>query len=179
MNKKLISFTGITSLVSALLLAPNFSASAGPCNPVKPTGKTVGQIAAGSVSMPIKSFNYPAGGVMEPQKTTLSAALSQRHMPLSSTTGTSVLVWHINYAGCNNALNVLTAQTAGYKFKVTDEKGKTSTFKISKRYKVTKGDYQESWFDLIGPRKLLLATCAGVFKNGHYEDNVVIIATPA
>lgn len=179
MNKKLISSLGAIAIAASALILPNFSATAAQCNPIKPTGKTVGQIVAGSVSMPIKAFNYPAGGIMEPQKTTLAAALSQRHMPLSSTSGTSVVVWHINYAGCNNALNVLSAQTAGYKFKVTDEKGKTTTYSISKRYKVTKGNYQESWFDLIGPRKLLLATCAGAFKNGHYEDNVVIIATPA
>ena len=99
-------------------------------------------------------------------------------MPLSATQGTSVIVWHVNYAGCNNALNVITSQAVGSTFKVSDEKGKTTTYVISKRYKVTKGDYKDSWFDLIGPRKLLLATCSGAFKNGHYEDNVVIIATP-
>jgi hypothetical protein len=178
MHKKFISLVSMIGLIAALVAVPNFMANAAACKPAKPTGKTVGQISAGSVNMPIKSFNYPAGGVMEPQATTLSAALSQRHMPLSSTTGTSVIVWHVNYAGCNNALNALTSQSSGYKFKVTDELGQTTTYAISKRYKVTKGDYKESWFDLIGQRKLLLATCAGAFKNGHYQDNVVIIATP-
>jgi hypothetical protein len=178
MNKKIFSMIGFLSLAGALVVAPNISAKAATCKPVNPTGKTVGQIQAGSVKMPIKAFNYPAGGVMEPQKSTLMAAVSQRHMPLSSTMGTSVIVWHVNYAGCNNALNVITNQAVGSTFKVTDEKGITKTYVISKRLKVTKGDYQESWFNLIGPRKLLLATCAGAFKNGHYEDNVVIIATP-
>ena len=179
MSKKFISVISFISLLGALFVVPGFSANAMQCAPVKPTGKTVGQIKAGAASLPIKSFNYPAGGVMEPQRTTLAAAVSLRHQPLSSSSGTSVIVWHINYNGCYNALNVLSSQTAGYKFKVTDENGDTKTYVISKRYKVTKGDYKESWFDLIGPRKLLLATCAGAFKNGHYEDNVVIIATPA
>ena len=178
MKKKFFSMVGFVALVGALFVAPSISANAATCKPVNPTGKTVGQIQVGPVKMPIKAFNYPAGGVMEPQKSTLMAALSQRHMPLSSTMGTSVIVWHVNYAGCNNALNVITSQAVGSTFKVSDEKGKTTTYVISKRYKVTKGDYKESWFDLIGPRKLLLATCSGAFKNGHYEDNVVIIATP-
>ncbi len=179
MAKRFISGIVFTSLIAALLVGPISGAGAAPCNPIKPKGKTVGQIAAGSVSMPIKSFNYPAGGVMEPQKTTLAAAVSLRHQPLNSPLGTSVIVWHVNYSGCNNALNVLTTQSAGYKFKVTDEDGETKSYVISKRSKVKKGDYKESWFDLIGPRKLLLVTCGGAFKNGHYEDNVVIIATPS
>ncbi len=178
MGKKQKSIISVVALVGAFLVSPYNQANAA-CNPIKPTGKTVGQISAGSVSMPIKSFNYPAGGVMEPQKTTLAAALSVRHQPLNSPSGTSVIVWHINYSGCNHALNLLTKQSAGYKFRVSDDKGETKSFIISKRYKVTKGDYRESWFDLIGPRKLLLVTCAGEFKNGHYEDNVVLIATPA
>lgn len=164
--------------MSALFVAPSVSASAATCNPVKATGKTVGQIQAGSVSMPIKSFIYPAGGIMEPQKSTLVASVSLRHMPLSSTQGTSVIVWHVNYSGCNNQLNILTSQSSGYKFKITDEKNKVTTYKISKKFQVKKGNYQSSWFNLIGPRQLLLVTCGGTFKNGHYTENSVIIATP-
>lgn len=179
MNKKLLTFLSIISLAALFLVAPHTVANAVKCNPVKPTGKTVGEITVGAVSMAIKSFNYPAGGIMEPQKTTLTAALSQRHMPLSSSMGTSVIVWHFDYAGCFNELNILTSQSVGYKFKVTDEKGLVKSYVVSKRFKVAKGDYLESWFNLIGPRKLLLVTCTGAFKNGHYEDNAIIIATPA
>lgn len=159
------------------LVAPIQSASAA-CVQVAPTGKTVGQIQVGSIKMPIKSFNYPAGGVMEPQKSVQMAALSQRHMPLTATMGTSVLVWHVNYAGCNNPLDVLTTKAVGYKFSVTGEDGKVISYKISNIYKVKKGNYQKAWFNLIGPRQLLLATCGGSFQNGHYLENVVIIAKP-
>jgi hypothetical protein len=179
MAKRLFSRSVLASLIAITLVTPNSAAATAQCNPIKAKGKTVGQIAAGSVSMPIKSFNYPEGGVMEPQKTTLAAAVSLRHQPLKSPLGTSVIVWHVNYGGCNNPLNILTAQSAGYEFKVMDENGNTKKYVISKRSKVKKGDYKESWFDLIGPRKLLLVTCGGAFKNGQYEDNVVIIATPA
>lgn len=177
MNKKIYAALSSAALATALLVAPSVSANAA-CKPVKPTGKTVGQIKASNVSMPIKSFNYPAGGVMEPQKSTLMAAMSVRHMPLSATQGTSVIVWHVDYAGCNNQLNLLTKQSVGYKFKITDENGEVVTYKISKRTEVKKGRYQASWFNLIGPRQLLLVTCTGPFKNGHYTENSVIIATP-
>ena len=178
MNKRIILLLSLTGLIGSMLVVSQNTANAMPCKPVSPTGKTVGQIRASSVTMPIKAFNYPAGGVMEPEKSTMMAALSQRHMPLSSTMGTSVLVWHVNYAGCTNALNLITTQSVGYTFKVTDEKGVTTTYKIDKKFNVKKGNYQKSWFDLIGPRKLLLATCTGDFKDGHYTNNWVILASP-
>ena len=178
MNKKIFSILSSFSLIGSLLLLTNSNAEAASCTPVKPTGKNVGQIQAAGVTMPIKSFNYPAGGIMEPQKSTLMAAVSQRHQPLSATMGTSVIVWHVDYAGCTNTLNVLTSKTAGFVFKVTDENGNTKTYKIDKKIQVKKGNYQQSWFNLIGPRKLLLATCTGAFSNGHYESNWIILASP-
>lgn len=166
-------------MAAAYFVFPSASpTNAANCVQVKATGKTVGQIQVGSLAMPIKSFNYPAGGIMEPQKSVQMAALSQRHMPLSSTMGTSVLVWHVDYAGCANPLNVLTKMTKGYVFKVKDENGRVISYAITDIFKVKKGNYKDSWFNLIGPRQLLLATCGGTFKNGHYQENVVIIAKP-
>lgn len=178
-NVKTTSIIIALILTAASLVAFNNSASAAKCVPVKPTGKTVGEISVGNLEMPIKAFNYPAGGVMEPQKSTLMAAMSQRHMPLSSTLGTSVIVWHVNYAGCVNALNVLTTKSIGSVFNVTDEKGVTTKYKISKKFEVVKGKYKKEWFTLIGPRQLMLATCTGAFANGHYKENSILIAVPA
>jgi hypothetical protein len=148
------------------------------CKNVKPTGTTVGRITVGAVSLPIKAFNYPAGGIMEPQKTVLSAGVSQRHMPLSSNIGTSVITWHKNYNGCWNFLNVLVAQKVGSTFDVTDENGDTKKYRIDKKLVVKNGDYKDSWFTLVGPRQLALFTCTGRFEKGHYSQNWVLIATP-
>lgn len=169
----------VAILILASLVAVNASASASKCKPVRPTGKTVGEISVGNLDMPIKSFNYPAGGIMEPQKSTLMAALSQRHMPLSSTLGTSVIVWHVDYSGCINPLNVITKRAIGSTFSIVDENGDTTKYKISQKLQVTKGKYKKEWFTLIGPRQLLLATCTGAFANGHYKDNAILIAVPA
>lgn len=165
-------------LITSSLFVFNTTANAAKCVPVKPTGKSVGSITVGSLTMPIKSFNYPAGGVMEPQKSTLMAALSERHMPLSSTLGTSVIVWHVNYSGCVNQLNTLTYKSIGSTFNVVDENGDTTKYKIAQKFEVTKGKYKKEWFTLIGPRQLLLATCTGAFANGHYKENSILIAIP-
>ncbi len=177
-RNKLVSLTAALALVASSLFAFNSSANASRCVPVKPTGKTVGTISVGNLDMPIKPFMYPAGGVMEPQKSTQMAALSQRHMPLSSTLGTSVIVWHVDYAGCVNPLNVITKRSVGSTFSIVDENGDTQKYKITQKTQVQKGRYKKEWFTLIGPRQLLLATCTGAFANGHYKDNLILIAVP-
>lgn len=172
------------SLVSILLLATVLipvsqeSTAATKCKPVKPNGQAVGRIVVGDVNMPIIPFTYPAGGVMEPQKSTEMLAMSLRHMPLSSTLGTTVLAWHVNFNGCNNDLNTLVYKDVGDRFSITDETGKTTTYRITRKTTVKKGDYKKSWFSLVGPRKLAMFTCSGAFVNGHYVNNDVIIAIP-
>ena len=147
------------------------------CKPVKPKGKTVGRIVVGNVDMPIKPFTYPSGGIMEPQATTLSAGVSLRHMPLSSQLGTSVITWHRDYNRCVNELNIFFDRKVGSQFEITDENGEVQSYRVTKRLQVKKGDYKKSWFTLVGPRQLTLVTCTGKFRNGHYEDNLVVIAT--
>ena len=149
------------------------------CKPVKPIGTPIGTVNVGASKMPIVPFSYPAGGVMEPQKTTEALFMSLRHMPLSSSIGTSVLVWHINANGCWSNLNFLIGdEKVGTRFKITDETGVTKSYRISEISIVQKGKYKKSWFTLVGPRKLALFTCSGAFVDGHYVDNKVIIAVP-
>jgi hypothetical protein len=168
----------VVALTAGLIVIPNIAASAAACKPVKPVGKNVGQIQVDAVKMPILEFMYPAGGVMEPQKSTLMAGLSRRHMPLSSTVGTSVVVWHRDYSKCVSALNILFKKSKGDRITLTDENGKVRIYQIQLKEVITKGDYKDSWFTLIGPRQIALFTCTGKFKNGHYENNLVLIAKP-
>ena len=178
-----IKFTVGSSIAAVLLIASTTfaltqGAAAAICKPLKATGTTAGTIALGNLSMPIKAFNYPAGGVMEPAKNTTSAGLSERHMPLSSKVGSSVIVWHLNYKGCWNPLNAFMSKKPGSNFSLTDENGDIQQYRIDAKRVVDKGDYKESWFNLIGPRQIVMITCTGVFKSGHYEKNMVFIATP-
>lgn len=169
------------ALGTVLCLAPiSQTPSLAACKPVKPKGTPIGTINAGSSRISIIPFSYPAGGVMEPQKTTEALFMSLRHMPLSSSVGTSVLAWHINANGCWSDLNFLIGdEKVGTRFRITDETGVTKTYRITNVSVVKKGNYKKSWFSLVGPRKLALFTCTGAFVDGHYVDNKVIIAVPA
>ncbi len=153
-------------------------AASADCKPVKPRGQSVGMINYGNKKMPIIPFTYPAGGVMEPQKTTRAAAISLRHMPLDSKLGTSVIAWHVDFNGCLSELNALLDKSVGYRFSITDNNGVTRKFEISQKLTVKKGKYRKSWFSLVGPRRLAMFTCSGPFVNGHYRDNEVLIAVP-
>lgn len=166
-------------LASSLVIPANLVSASAECAPVKATGKTVGTIEIGSVSSQIKSFNYPAGGVMEPQRTTTVAGLSQRHMPLSSPVGTSVIAWHRDYKGCINPLNIFMKKQVGDTFSITDENGESKRYRLTVVRVINKGEYKKSWFTLIGPRQIAMFTCTGVFNSGHYEKNMVFIAVPA
>lgn len=176
--RKVISSLISCAVITSTLIFSTANASAAPCKPVKAIGKTVGEIALGNTSMIIKSFNYPAGGKMEPQPTTSAAGLSARHMPLSSNVGSSIIVWHRNFNHCAHPLNVFFSKSKGSKFELVDENGEAKTYKIVDIRVTSKGDYKKSWFNLIGPRQVVLITCTGVFKLGHYEKNLVVIATP-
>ena len=178
-TKRGVAIASAIALLSTVVATNGGAATAAACVEVKSTGKSVGTISLGSLSMPIKAFNYPAGGIMEPAKNTTAAGLSQRHMPLSSAVGTSIVVWHRDYQGCVHPLNAFMKKSVGTKFNVTDEKGKSLTYRLTKVGVITKGDYKSEWFDLIGPRQIVMFTCTGVFKSGHYEKNMVFVATPA
>lgn len=181
MSSRILRSIATLFIASGLTLSPiALSPSSAACNPVTPKGQRVGSINVGPSRVPIIPFTYPAGGVMEPQKTTEALFMSLRHMPLSSSIGTTVLAWHVNFNECQSDLNTMIGdEKVGFRFKITDETGVTKTYRISEITVVKKGRYKKSWFSLVGPRQLALFTCTGAFRNGHYLDNKVFIAVPA
>lgn len=181
MSSRILRSIATLFIASGLTLSPiALSPTSAACNPVTPKGQRVGSINVGPSRVPIIPFTYPAGGVMEPQKTTEALFMSLRHMPLSSSIGTTVLAWHVNFNECQSDLNTMIGdEKVGFRFKITDETGVTKTYRISEITVVKKGRYKKSWFSLVGPRQLALFTCTGAFRNGHYLDNKVFIAVPA
>lgn len=165
-------------LASLLMGIPVASASAAACPDPKKDGKTIGNVVFGSTVSDIKSVNYPAGGQLDPPKSPDNVGLSARHMPLSSPVGTSVLVWHVNYNGCQGRLNSLAKRGVGAKFTVIDEKGFEQRYVITKSLRVAKGKYKAEWFRMEGARQLSLFTCTGTVIDGHYTQNQVLIAVP-
>ena len=182
MRTRISRFALASSLMLGLTIAPMTQQSAtAACVQEKLTNKSIGNIAIGSSNTKIVPFNYPAGGVMLPPWNTEVLFMSLRHMPLSSSIGTTVLVWHINNGrGCWSNLNFLLGdQKVGFKFKITDETGVTKTYRITQVTIVPKGKYQKDWFSIVGPRKLAIFTCNDKFVNGHYVENKVLLAVPA
>lgn len=175
--KRLIALaSSLGLLLSLLLVAPAQSAPNCP-NPAK-DGKVIGQISFGKVKVPVTSISYPKGGVMDPPGSPQNAGLSARHNPLSAQTGSSIVTWHVNYNGCIGALNPIMDKEIGFTFSVRDEKGVVTRYGLTERFTVKKGAYLPEWFELAGPRQLVLVTCVGRFENGHYQDNLVLIARP-
>lgn len=166
----------VISLVIGLLTAP--SSLAANCPPSSVDGKTVGRISVGDVKVPVKNVDYPEGEALSPPKSPLNAGVSIRHQPLSATSGSTIIVWHINYNGCQGKLNVINSKKPGYVFKVKDEAGKVQKYAVTSKYQVKKGNYKSEWFMLTGPRQLVMVTCIGKVIDRHYLDNLVVIATP-
>lgn len=75
-------------------------------------------------------------------------------------------------------MNAINNKPVGYNFTVTDEVGNEQRYSVTEKLVVDKGDYQAEWFDLSGPRRLLLVTCTGKVVNGSYEKNLVVFAEP-
>jgi hypothetical protein len=176
--KRFASLSVSLALIGNLLFSLAPSAIAAGCPDPKKDGKTIGKVVVGKTNTDVKYVDYEAGEALDPPNSPLNVGLSIRHMPLSSPIGSSLLVWHINYKGCEGKLNILNDKKIGFKFSIVDEKGFKQEFKISKKFQVKKGKYKSEWFQLNGPRQLTLVTCIGKVVNHHYEDNLVIIAVP-
>jgi hypothetical protein len=177
MKKFLVVASSIGLLLSSLLVAPAANSALKCPDPAK-DGKAIGQISFEKVKVPVTSITYPKGGVMDPPGSPQNAGLSARHNPLSSQTGSSIITWHINFNGCSGALNPIMKKDIGFTFSVRDEKGVVTRYGVTEKFTVPKGAYLPEWFELAGPRQLVLITCTGKFVKGHYQDNLVIIARP-
>lgn len=176
--KRFFGLSVILALISNLFIGFSTQAGAAVCPDPKKDGKTIAKVKVEKLTVDVKYVDYPAAGVMDPPDSPLNVGLSIRHMPLTSPIGSSLLVWHINYKGCVGKLNPIMDKKIGYVFSIVDEKGFTQKFKITRKLQVKKGRYKEDWFQLNGPRQLVLVTCIGKIVNRHYEDNYVIFAAP-
>jgi LPXTG-site transpeptidase (sortase) family protein len=95
--------------------------------------------------------------------------------------GTTVIVGHINYAGVTGALAVLPEARPGDSL-VIDEGPATLRYRVMavRTYPKTSG-IPADVFSQAGHARLVLITCGGPFDSdtGNYEDNIVAYATPA
>lgn len=96
--------------------------------------------------------------------------------------GSAVLAAHVDYAGQKGAFFDLRSLPEGAEVLVSDEAGTIHRFTVDARLQVDKDELPiEELFRPVGDPKLTLITCGGAFDQGarHYEDNIVVRATPA
>ena len=141
-------------------------------------GPAVGTVRVGDVHVPIKAFAYQAGGVMRPPGSNHVAGVSLRHRSLDAKHGTTVIAWHVRYGpSCDGDLNALLDLPVGERFTIRSASGAKTTYEITERVTVDKGDYPRSWFRLDGPKRLALFTCADLI-NGQFTSTTATFARP-
>ena len=101
--------------------------------------------------------------------------------PSPGDNGSAVLAAHIDYGGEEGAFFDLTSIPVGADVFVDSATG-TQRFTVTTREQTAKADVRlERYFTADGPARLTLITCGGAFSRSarHYQDNLIITATPA
>ncbi|CAN5505877.1 hypothetical protein BH10ACT1_BH10ACT1_11650 [soil metagenome] len=101
--------------------------------------------------------------------------------PRPGDAGSAVLAAHVDYGGRRGAFFDLAGIPVGGEVLVDGPDG-TRRFVVTIREQVAKAEvHLERYFTAEGPERLTLITCGGAFSRsaGHYQDNLIITATPA
>jgi len=105
-----------------------------------------------------------------------------RYGPAPGEDGSAVLAAHIAYDGRNGVFVRLAELQPGAEVEVVYDDGTTDRFVVESNQRYDKDELPD---DLVyarsGPSRLVLITCGGRFDSNarSYEDNVVVVATPA
>ena len=96
--------------------------------------------------------------------------------------GSVVIAADVDYGGTPGVFFDLRTLEVGSEVTVTDEAGRPLTYVVTERFQVDKADLPiDELFRTSGAPSLTLITCGGAFDlgEGHYQDNIVVRATPA
>ena len=168
--------------MSAVMLAAGWLtvpvAQASECPSTNVGGKAIGWIEFANSRVPIKQFDYPAGGELDPPASAAVVGASSLHRPLLSKKGTTVLAWHVRYgAGCKGALNPLLKRPIGATFDIVTASGSRQTFKLVDKTTVKRGNYKPEWFRVNGPAQVAMFTCSDL-RNGKFNKTSALFAEP-
>jgi sortase (surface protein transpeptidase) len=95
--------------------------------------------------------------------------------------GSILITGHVDSAtGGVGAFFRLKEASAGARVTVTTAAGRTFTYRVVSVRDYLKRDLPTSVYSLRGRPRLVLVTCGGPFieSQGHYRDNVVLVAVP-
>jgi hypothetical protein len=96
-------------------------------------------------------------------------------------TGSAVLVGHVDGGGRPGVFWRLGKLETGDNITIAYNGTKPLRFRVTGRQQVAKDELPAALFSRAGPPRIALITCGGAFNTAtrHYDDNVVIVATPA
>ena len=100
--------------------------------------------------------------------------------PSPGQTGSAVLVGHVDGNGRPGVFWHLGQLAPGDLITVSYDGTGPRDFRVTGRQQVPKTELPAELFSRAGPPRLALITCGGAFNTTtrHYQDNVVIVATP-
>ncbi len=121
----------------------------------------------------------PKRGVLSPPSSPLILAWSDASRPAGASSGTTLIVGHINWAGQAGVFSNLSNLSVGSLVRV--QVGSTWLgYRVVASGQYLKGTLPPVVFATSGAPALALVTCGGTFDyaTGHYDDNVVVMAVP-
>lgn len=158
---------------------PGTPAPAVPATPVAaPTRLSLPDLGLGADVLPV---GIDGGGALEvPADPRVAGWWSSGAVP-GSPLGSTVVAAHVDAQGVGpGPLAAVLRAPVGTRVEVTTADGTTVRYAIAEIRSYPKsGGLPAELFAVDGPPRLVLITCSGAFRDGHYADNAVVIAAPA
>lgn len=92
--------------------------------------------------------------------------------------GTTLVASHVSQASGWGALRYLYTLRGGEMIYTKDAAGKTEQWQLTQMRVSEHTDFPQEYWSKDGARQLVVVTCGGVVRGGHYDKNVFAIATP-
>lgn len=97
---------------------------------------------------------------------------------VGSDAGTTLVASHVSQASGWGALRYLYTLRGGEMIYTKDATGKTEQWQLTQMRVSEHTDFPQEYWSKDGVRQLVVVTCGGVVRGGHYDKNVFAIATP-
>ncbi|MFW7414677.1 class F sortase [Demequina sp. SO4-18] len=134
------------------------------------------------IDMPVTDVGLEADGAMEIPESAATAGWYRYGPAPGGQAGNAVLAAHVDDAVIGlGPFSRLLDVDEGARIVVDSADGSQIAYEVSNVEKTDKREVDMGLvFDRAGPSQLVLVTCGGRFDwdTGHYEDNVVVYATP-
>jgi len=92
--------------------------------------------------------------------------------------GTTMVAAHVSMKTGWGALRYLYSLTGGEMIYTKDDAGQLQTWQLTKMRVENHTDFPQEFWSAEGARQLVVTTCGGTLRNGHYDKNIFAIAVP-